>query len=508
MVSDKYFTVIKVAIILFLLVVFGYKTFVMLDPDLGWHLRAGEIVDTLGTAPVNDPWTYTMTGHKWVDHEWLGDWIIWKAHENGGWLPVQIFFTLLIVIPLGHMVWRARYFLELAFIGAASHLMLSIAGVRFQILSIFFFYLFYLALYPLRTKKSKWLYAVPVLFAVWANLHGGFVVALGLWSLVIVIHAFETYRATKKINSLKSHTAEVVALLLSYLATLLTPYGTGLWIEIYEGTASSSIKYIQEWTPGLMFTGPILATYFGAGGALIGFFIHSLDKKKTIPALMFLCSFLQHVRMAPFFFITTIPLIATTCDMLYAKMRETGQRMTMIRMDMVGGTALLLVYYFLGAQMLVPRTPYVDAIKALNTPMIKSVPGNIFNDYTLGGWMIYDDPTRKVFIDGRGPHWMDESGYSAFEEYMDIYTGTSTWRASFATHNINVAILGLDTPATDNDDSIIPKQLLDFLKKTLLPPTQISVTNELRNDGWCTVYQDTDATILIRPGYALCDKPI
>ncbi len=505
MVSEKYFTAIKVVIIIFLFVVFGYKTFVFVDPDLGWHLRAGEIVQTIGTAPTSDPWTYTMPGHTWVDHEWLGDLFLWQAFSSNNWVLVQIFFTLLIVLPLAHIVWRARYFLELAFIGAASHLFLAVAGVRFQLFSIFFFYLFYLALYPLRDRKSHWLFAAPLFFACWANIHGGFVVALGFWSLVMVIDAYEHIRG-KKLASLKLLAPEAVALVLSYAATLLTPYGIGLWVEIFEGTMNTSISYIAEWRSALFYTDPILATYFGAGGALIGFFFHTFDKKKSIPVILFLVSFLQHVRQGPFFFFTSLSLIAHACDLLYTRMRDTGQRMMMLRMDMVGATAMLLAFYFLGSQLLAPYTPAIDGIKALATPAIKGIPGNIFNDYGFGGWMIYEDPTRKVFIDGRGPHWKDESGYSAFEEYMDIYTSSTTWRTAFATHNINVAILGTPVPIKETNSPYVPKAVTDYIKNKLLPPPQISLADELKKDGWCVIYQDAYAVLLVRPGYTLCNK--
>ena len=42
-----------------------------LDPDLGWHLRTGELILASGKIPTADPYSFTVAGAPWVEHEWL-----------------------------------------------------------------------------------------------------------------------------------------------------------------------------------------------------------------------------------------------------------------------------------------------------------------------------------------------------------------------------------------------------------------------------------------------------
>jgi hypothetical protein len=88
---------------------------------------------------------------------------------------------------------------------------------------------------------ARWLWAVPVCFAVWANLHGAWIIGLavlGIWTLgEIWQHG----------TSRRSATAAAVAVL-SLAATLLNPYGYGLWQFLAE-TVRLTRADITEWKP-------------------------------------------------------------------------------------------------------------------------------------------------------------------------------------------------------------------------------------------------------------------
>ena len=60
--------------LLLFLVLFGVGFFLTsntLDPDLGWHLRTGQLILERGGAPMQDWYSYTMPLFPWTDHEWL-----------------------------------------------------------------------------------------------------------------------------------------------------------------------------------------------------------------------------------------------------------------------------------------------------------------------------------------------------------------------------------------------------------------------------------------------------
>jgi len=61
---------IGVGFLLIIFVIFLIRGGVFLDPDFGWHLRVGEIIQESG-FPKTDPLSFTMPTFGFVDHEWL-----------------------------------------------------------------------------------------------------------------------------------------------------------------------------------------------------------------------------------------------------------------------------------------------------------------------------------------------------------------------------------------------------------------------------------------------------
>src|SRR5207244_6587495 len=45
----------------------------MLDPDIWWHLRTGQLIVHSHHLFHADPYSFTRSGQPWVYHEWLFD---------------------------------------------------------------------------------------------------------------------------------------------------------------------------------------------------------------------------------------------------------------------------------------------------------------------------------------------------------------------------------------------------------------------------------------------------
>ena len=90
--------ILKILLIFLLAVLYAINVFSTRDPDLGWHLRAGEIVEQTGQVPHEEPWLYTMPNHKWIDHEWLVDSVFWYFWKSDLWYVTQIIFLLLSLL--------------------------------------------------------------------------------------------------------------------------------------------------------------------------------------------------------------------------------------------------------------------------------------------------------------------------------------------------------------------------------------------------------------------------
>src|SRR5687768_1200136 len=68
-----------------------------LDPDLGWHLKSGELILERG-IPQQDWYSYSMPDFPWINHEWLTDVVMFWVYSVVGIHGVSfiyiLFFTL------------------------------------------------------------------------------------------------------------------------------------------------------------------------------------------------------------------------------------------------------------------------------------------------------------------------------------------------------------------------------------------------------------------------------
>ncbi len=153
-----------------------------------WHLRNGiDIVET-GEIRTSDPFTWTMRGADWIQHEWLAEcamalaWI--HGGESGPVLLKALFVGLSVFLAFRASV-RAGGNPAFAFIFGAVWLALAQPRwiVRPHFFSLFFFSV-YLYILSLNIQKP-WKLAL-VLFPIqvlWVNVHAGFVMGLFLASV-------------------------------------------------------------------------------------------------------------------------------------------------------------------------------------------------------------------------------------------------------------------------------------------------------------------------------------
>jgi hypothetical protein len=206
------------------------------DTDLWGHLRFG--LDILRTHHLTavDPYSFTQD-RPWVNHEWLSELQMAVAYAVGGGAGLALLKGGLAFAAIA-LVWFA-----LAGVDPAVR-MVAIGLVAFgtapltrtlrpQLWSMVCLAMVSRVLVEDRRAGRWWL---PVLFGVWANLHGGWIVGLavlGLWAAADVV---------ARPRMLSTWAPVVTA---SALATLCSPYGSTLWIFL-RGTVGMS-RNITEW---------------------------------------------------------------------------------------------------------------------------------------------------------------------------------------------------------------------------------------------------------------------
>ncbi len=217
---------------------FGMATVTHADPDLWGHLRFG--LDALATRslPATDPYSFTQD-RAWLNHEWLSEIVMAAAYQGLGTLGLRLLKAAIVVCSVA-LVWRAyrgtAWPAKLVATGwlafGAVHM---IATVRPQLWS----FLFIIAIarqLVVPSRRAYW--GLPVLFAFWANLHGGWIVGLGMVGLWVAFGG--VVEAGKRTQTWAMSGA-------CALATLATPYGVRLWTFIWETVQFE--RAITEWRP-------------------------------------------------------------------------------------------------------------------------------------------------------------------------------------------------------------------------------------------------------------------
>jgi hypothetical protein len=206
------------------------------DPDLWGHVRFGQDILTTGTLPKVDPYSFTQD-RPWVNHEWLSELVMAICYRFGG--TVALVGLKVFIVGLALLLIFRHLSSRVAPLFSAAGLAMVIWGafpltttVRPQLWT--FLGLSVLITTLARNPRPWWL---PFIFAVWSNLHGGWIVGLGVLWLWTIGELYENHR-------LRNMGLAVIAT----GATLLNPDGWGLW-QFLAGTVRLGRQGITEWQP-------------------------------------------------------------------------------------------------------------------------------------------------------------------------------------------------------------------------------------------------------------------
>jgi hypothetical protein len=490
--------------ILLILVVFIYslKGFIQLDPDFGWRLAAGEMYITQG-IPETDPFSYTMPSFPWVDHAWLSTSFMYILYKNLGKFITAFMFSVIAVSCLFVAtskkikgIHKKKYgdFGD-AFFVLALAVILSFTGIRAQVVTWFLFGLFIKILFSKRLW-NKYKYLTPFHFLLWANFHGGF--ALGLFSLSLVL-AVRTIR-TKKIDL-----GDAAVFTFSVLATLINPYGTGIYREVWSSISDSSLRWsIAEWMPSVMRLNLPFTALLSFSSILIYKY-----RKKFLPErlLLFLALLVQafmsirHVTLWTIFSLSLVQESAKYFKKDMKKIKEGTKRFNKAYKAFWVGTIFMFIYQTgitqnstraLSENSFYPK----EAVVYLKNNKIEN---EIFSNYDWGGYLIWKLPEKKVFVDGRMPSWRQENAAykesaSAFEDHKNIKNGELKFEEVFEKYDIDTVLwpaheeLGLYGKFAKGISNKIGK--LQGVKEE-----EYDFLDDLKKSGWVLVYEDAVANI-------------
>lgn len=231
------------------IVMLGYHA--ISDGDLWARLSIGGEIVRRGHFFYHDPFAFTPTLPEWIDHEWgagLIFFIVLQAFGPAGLMWLKIISALACV---GMLLWTARKsganwpaILLLALPCGFSIMAGYVPVIRSQAFTYCFFALLLLVLEQCRQGHRRWAIFLPVLFLVWANVHGGFVAGLGVLTL---------YTGVALLGKESSRWWLLGTLAASFAITLVNPYGLNFWRYLIPALLHPRAE-ITEWQPMQVFS--------------------------------------------------------------------------------------------------------------------------------------------------------------------------------------------------------------------------------------------------------------
>ena len=404
------------------------------DFDVWFHLKYGEYFVTNLTWNIDHTqFSWTQTDGNWKYVTWIGSSLLFIFYQIAS---VQGLYILQWMVFLGIFAIFLYYINSLkgsmgiehflALILVAMSLNPYLEHIKPEMFSILFFALAVFIYIRAKTAVKDYLFFYPLLFLIWANTHGGFIIGLFFVSFISILEIANSLIIKKNHFQKPVLKKLILSVFLSYLAVLINPYGIYYITQTLHYLLfpdylkySANIPAYQNIWQYLFPKGFFVKMTNASWSAVI--MITSLlaisgsvyQKKKTydMPILianaLFFAAAMQNGRMMIFFPVLWL------FSFVYLILRF---NILLPRKVQILAFVLFLYFALNGIfstlKIVDDRDWYKRSLvnwipaQEVNFIMQNKLPGPIFNSYSLGSYMMWTMyPQYKVFIDTRyGPY--------------------------------------------------------------------------------------------------------
>jgi tetratricopeptide (TPR) repeat protein len=453
----------------------------IVDSDLWCHFKTGEYIVKNLNVPRVDIFSYTLQNRAWIDHEWLSQILFYIVFAKFSWLGINILKAVIIALC---------FFIFLFFI--LSKYKRTIYAVLFILLSALAFgyrsfarpeifsYLL-LCVFFCVLEDERRLYILPVLQALWVNLHGYFI----LGPILIFLYFLGEFISGETLKAKRL----CILFAITSLACLINPYfykGAAYPIKILIDIFTEQKLYMQDIHELMMPVNAGLWKYifFWLLAVISSFtFIVNLKKAKIQHALIFLGSFIAAyaaIRNMPIFIFTAMPLAAINLNESRLTRNIIERKYYVVSMLVISLAAYFFIsnkYYMFTKQDAFRKTESrmtellapANACDFLETNHIR---GRIFNSIDFGHYIAYRFyPERRVFIDARTELYK----YDFFKSYERAQNYPGEWKELQEKYKFDIVLIRHLFSGTE--------RLLKYL---------------YNNEEWALVYYDENSAVFLR----------
>ncbi len=434
------------ALAVFAVVVFAPA--VLNDGDIYWHIAAGRwMIDNQAVLRI-DPFSYTFAGHPWQNHEWLSEIAMALVYIGAGWSGVVLLFGAAAALTAGLLVRHLSRRLD--GLSLIVTLVLSLACIvgsllaRPYLLALPLLEMWTAELVVAREEGRAPSWKLLPLMVLWANLHASFLIGLLLLAALALEVVWQG--SQKRANALRDWCLFGG---LALLAALITPHGIYGLILPFKLVAAPSLQEIGEWAP--MNFQLFLPLGFAVAAALYVLLSRGAMVKPLRIAVLLGLLYLSLIHLRHHALIAIVgPLILAEP---LGRALQTVPRNEKNHYDLIIGLVSAVFFITLiTLRLLLPlergddSTTPATALAQMPTSLLHSP---TFNDYTFGGYLIFNDV--RPFIDSRSELY-DEKFLSSYERIA--HPDKEALEAALARFRVRWTIFAADSPIVFVMDSM------------------------------------------------------
>lgn len=426
---DRWFKLVSFPVVLTFIVVttiFVLSRQGIADPDIWWHLHNAEYLVQHHRLPSTDMYSFTVPGHPWINHEWLAElpyYFAWRWLGLGGIQAVMFIALTSIFLGVLYLSYRESKHFKASIIAVCFAVFLGSVSFGPRTILFGYAYLVFLliVLQRFRQKGSAALWTIPILFCLWVNTHGSWLIGLIVFSVVIAaglikgewgVVTAEAWTKLQRRRLLVTWAASVAALFVNSIGARLVFYPFDLAFR-----QKLNIEHVAEW---------VSINFHDTRGKLVIALLLVLllaallrPRRWTLTelglGLFALYSGLTYIRFLFLLAIVISPVLAKICAFVPRYRRE---------MDTPRVNAFAIALMIVGVVHYWPRQEQLQSLVGEQYPIeavsyLQAHPpdGPVLNFYLWGGYVNWRDPKVKIFLDSR----VDIFEYSGvLRDYLDM----------------------------------------------------------------------------------------
>ena len=279
------------------------------DGDLYLQLLGGRLIAQHGFTSV-DPFPTIAHGTSWLNQQWLTELSFYQVVQLIGVTGLTIAYAWLLAVPLGLLLWLCRDK------GAAMLVVLTALycpglwvivhprAAAFTLLAFSVIVALVAATWfaPSSAMRAErrfrlGLPAILLVFAVWANLHGGFLAGLLLIGVVTAGLAIDRVRGRS--DAVGSHRLAVLVgtgVLAAAAVTIATPLGPQIWTYLLSFRNPAIAFISSEWEPALR--SPLAMAYLAIAAGFATWLWSRVPSPRPLAPVLISTAFLAFALLA------------------------------------------------------------------------------------------------------------------------------------------------------------------------------------------------------------------